>query len=224
MNKNDQAISYIPIRDVCKITGTKHRSAKLLAEKAGVKTFVTPSGQTKYCRQDLLSYINDHSNMPEKPAEQKRYIVYCRVSSKKQEPDLQRQIELARSEFPGYEIICDIASGINWHRKGLHSILELAMRGNIAELVVLHRDRLSRQGFDLFEQIITLSGGKLTVVDKDSEQSSEQELAEDLLSIIHIYSCRQMGKRRYKGKLHPKDQKDEAVPVPEAEGDIKIMV
>jgi predicted site-specific integrase-resolvase len=223
MNINDK-VTYIPIRDLCEITGIQYRSAKLFAEKAHIKTFTTPSGQTRYCKQDILAYINDHSNMQKEPEKSKHNIVYCRVSSKKQEPDLQRQIELAKSEFPGYEIVSDIASGINWKRKGLHSILELAMLGNIQELVVLHRDRLSRHGFELFEQIITLSGGKVTVIDKDSEESTEQELAEDLLSIVHIYSCKQMGKRRYTGKKSIKDKKNEIVPECETTDIVKTMV
>lgn len=224
MSKNAKTVSYIPIREVCKITGLEHRSAKLFAEKASIRSFSTPSRQTKYHKQDILDYIAQHSNLPEKQEEQKRNIVYCRVSSKKQENDLQRQIELARSEYPSYEIIYDIASGINWKRKGLRTILELAMQGNIGELVVLHKDRLSRQGFDLFEQVIALSGGKVTILNKDSEQSSEQELAEDLLSIIHIYSCRQMGKRRYKEKHDTENCQDQDLSEPGTEKNTAEMV
>jgi hypothetical protein len=71
------------------------------------------------------------------------------------------------------------------------------MQGTIGELVVAHRDRLCRFGFELIEYIVEKSGGKITVLEHDSNKSSEQELAEDLLSIVHVFSCRQMGKRTY---------------------------
>ena len=83
---------------------------------------------------------------------------------------------------------------------GLATILDACVQNSIGEVVVAHRDRLCRFGFDLVKQIIEKSGGSITVIDDEKNKSSEQELAEDLLSIINIYSCRQMGKRKYKTK------------------------
>ena len=96
--------------------------------------------------------------------------------------------------------ISDIASGINFKRKGLQTILDSCIQGVIGEVIVAHRDRLSRFGFDLIKLIIEKAGGTITVIDDTQHKSTEQELAEDLLSIIHIYSCKQMGKRSYKTK------------------------
>jgi len=188
---------YIPLRKAKVIVGLEGRTVLEYAKKGMFKTFTTPYGQTLYNKQSLLEYVNNFSNTEE--TQERRNIVYCRVSSKKQENDLQRQIELARELYPSYEVISDISSGINFKRKGLETILQLAVNKGIKELVVFHRDRLCRFGFELVERIIILSGGKVTVVDnKEENKSTEQELAEDLLSLIHVYSCRQMGKRRYK--------------------------
>ena len=74
------------------------------------------------------------------------------------------------------------------------------MQGSIGEVVVAHRDRLSRFGFELIESIVSKGGGKITVLDNDSGKSKDEELAEDLLAIIHVFNCRQMGKRRYGNK------------------------
>ena len=202
MNNNEQKRSeYIPFREFQKIIGLKYRSAYALAESAQIKTLTTPSGQRLYNRQSIIDYINDHTNLPQEEQKQPKHnFVYCRVSSKKQEDDLQRQIRLAKSSFPDFQIISDIGSGINWKRKGLKTILGCAIKGNIGELVVFHRDRLSRFAFGLIEFIIKTTGGKITIVNNDSEKSSEQELSEDLMSIVHIFSCKQMGKRRYKQK------------------------
>jgi predicted site-specific integrase-resolvase len=127
--------------------------------------------------------------------------IYTRVSSRKQSDDLERQIEFIKSQKPeyntSYKLISDIGSGINFKRQGLITILESCLQNNIGEVVIAHKDRLSRFGFDLIKLIIEKAGGKITIINDEQNKSTEQELAEDLLSIIHIYSCRQMGKRKY---------------------------
>ena len=114
--------------------------------------------------------------------------------------DLNRQIAYIqdkRREYITYTVISDIASGINFKRQGLSTILDSCLQRCIGDVVIAHRDRLSRFGFDLIQILIEKSGGRLIVIDEEQMQSTEQELAEDLLSIVQIYCCRQMGKRRY---------------------------
>lgn len=192
---------YVPIRELCKSIKLKYRAAKRFAKEGNIKSINTPSGQTLYSKQSIQQYINDNSNFKIQPEKiQKHNIVYCRVSSVKQENDLQRQVELAKQLYPNYTIISDVASGINWKRKGLKTILEYSMQGILESVVIFHKDRLARFAFELIEFIIKSNGGKLIIINNDNEKSNEQELAEDLLSIVHIYSCRQMGKRRYSKK------------------------
>ena len=74
------------------------------------------------------------------------------------------------------------------------------MLGNIEEIVVAYKDRLARFGYELIESIVNQGGGKITIINDEKFKSCEQELAEDLLAIIHIFNCRQMGKRRYSSK------------------------
>ena len=78
-------------------------------------------------------------------------VCYCRVSSAKQRGDWQRQCAQMRSLYPNAEIIRDIGGGLNWKRQGLLSILERIHRGDKLPLVVAHRDRLARFGFELIE-------------------------------------------------------------------------
>jgi predicted site-specific integrase-resolvase len=114
--------------------------------------------------------------------------------------DLSRQIGYLRHYTPEYDSFTtleDIGSGINFKRKGIQALLDRCLSGRIGTVVVAHRDRLSRFGFDLIKSIIEKAGGKIIVIDDTQGKSSEQELAEDLMSIVHIYSCRQMGKRSY---------------------------
>jgi predicted site-specific integrase-resolvase len=95
-------------------------------------------------------------------------------------------------------VVEDTGSGINWKRKGLKTILGQSMSGDIEEVVVAHRDRLCRFGFELIEWILESNGVKLTVLDRENSKSPDEELTDDILSIIHVYSCRKMGQRRYK--------------------------
>jgi len=97
-------------------------------------------------------------------------------------------------------IIKDIIRSLNYKRKGLKTILGRAMRGDKLKVVVAHKDRLTRFGFDLIEWIVEQNGGKILVL-KQTNLSPEQELTTDLLSILHLESCRMHGLRNYKSQV-----------------------
>lgn len=152
-------------------------------------------GKIKYIRQPGGQRCYDVSSVGNADIARKR-ICYCRVSSAKQRDDLARQIAFMRDKFPEHDIVSDVGSGINFKRKGLEAILEQSMQGNISEVVVAHRDRLCRFGFDLIRLIIEKNGGKLVVLN-DLQSSPEKELVNDLVSIIHVFACRIHGLRKY---------------------------
>lgn len=156
-------------------------------------------------KQLLLLLDSDYTtfrNLPQKERKLKiRYeICYCRVSSKKQFNDLDTQITFMQKQFPNCTIVSDIGSGINWKRKGFISILEQSMQGNIKKIIIAHRDRLCRFAFEFVEWLFNKYGVELMVLNKEDKNTTKNELAEDLLSIIHIFSCRENGKRRYSRK------------------------
>jgi excisionase family DNA binding protein len=127
-------------------------------------------------------------------------VCYCRVSSAKQKDDLQRQVEFMQKQHPQAEIIKDIGSGINFKRKGLLSILERSLSGDVVTLVVAYRDRLARFGSGLVEYILARNGGKLVVLN-EVLLSPKEELTRDLLTILHVFSCRLHGLRKYKAEI-----------------------
>jgi predicted site-specific integrase-resolvase len=201
MNGKTNKKEFLTITEACNITGLNQQTLRVLAEQQKVACYKTPAGHRRFNKQSLVTMCSTVPLSPEIPEDKKLNYIYTRVSSKKQMDDLSRQIEYIkhrRTEYTSYILISDIASGINFQRKGFNSILESCLQGNIGEVVIAHRDRLCRFGFDLVKFIIEKAGGKITVIDDEQHKSTEQELAEDLLSIIHIYSCRQMGKRKYK--------------------------
>jgi predicted site-specific integrase-resolvase len=127
-------------------------------------------------------------------------ICYTRVSSHKQRDDLARQVVSMREKFPHAEIIQDIGSGLNWKRKDLQSILDRCLQGDTITLIVTHRDRLCRFGFELIEYLIAKNGGEILVLD-GVKNSPQQELTEDLLTIFHVFSCRMHGLRYYSKQI-----------------------
>ena len=135
--------------------------------------------------------------------EQKTKLVvgYCRVSSKKQEDDLQRQIENVKMFMiaKGYkfEIIQDIGSGINYNKNGLNDLINKVTNGNVEKVVVLYKDRLLRFGFELLENLFKKYNCEIEIID-NTEKTEEQELVEDLIQIVTVFSCRLQGKRSKK--------------------------
>lgn len=213
---------FVSIREAALITGLDPQTLRKLGDLQKIKCYKTPSGQRRFNKSNLEEMCNTSIIHTQIKQTQKTNFVYTRVSSKKQMDDLLRQIEYIkhkRTEYSAYLFISDVASGINFKRRGLSTILDACLQGTIGELVIAHRDRLCRFGFELLESIVNKAGGKITVLDDERNKSSEQELAEDLLSIVHIYSCRQMGKRSYKAKKAIKiiEDPDKSINLPETD-------
>ena len=156
-----------------------------------IKTIRTPSNYRRYDISSVEQTKNKNSIIVSK-----KKMCYCRVSSKKQMDDLERQKDYLKSKYPNHEIISDIGSGINWKRKGLLSILEQSDKGLIEEVVVAHKDRLAKFAFELIQLLLEKNGCKLVVLNEPV--SEEEKRTDDILSIIHIFSCRKMEMRKYK--------------------------
>lgn len=184
---------FISIREAVAITGLCNQTLRKLADQNKIKTYKTMSGQRKFDKKSLQEMCNPSVIVSTNEDNTKQNFIYTRVSSKNQLDDISRQIEFIKTkntEYNLYTIISDVGSGINFKRKGLSTILECCMKQNIGNIVITHKDRLSRFGFDLIDIIVQKSGGKIIIIDDEKNKSTEQELSEDLLSIVHIYSCK----------------------------------
>ena len=133
----------------------------------------------------------------------KKIIGYCRVSSHKQKDDLERQIENVKTYMyaKGYqfEIITDIGSGINYNKKGLNQIIDMVTNSEVEKIVVLYKDRLIRFGYELIGNLCNKFGTTIEIID-NTEKTEQQELVEDLVQIVTVFSCRLQGKRANKAK------------------------
>ena len=159
---------------------------------------ITESGYRYYTHEQANGYLKIQT-LPDEPVT----IGYCRVSSNKQKDDLERQIENVKAyllaQGKPYEIISDIGSGINYNKKGLQTLIQKILGGRVSKVVVLYKDRLLRFGFELVEYVAALNECKIEVID-NTEKTEQQELVEDLIQIITVFSCRLQGKRANKAK------------------------
>lgn len=134
-------------------------------------------------------------------------IIYARVSNHNQKDDLQNQINFLKeyANAKGYivsEIITDIGSGLNYQRKGFNSILYSDKKQKV---LISYKDRFVRFGFDWFYKFLKSKGSDIEIVSNE-DLSLHEEIIQDLIFIIHIFSCRIYGLRKYKKKI--KEDKD----------------
>ena len=152
-----------------------------------------------YIHDQYLEYIG------QKASHDKKNIVYYRVSSSGQKGDLENQ-KKAIEQFciaqgiAVSEWVSDIGSGLNYTRKNFLSLMEMVERGEVTQIIVAHKDRLVRFGFEWFESFCKNHGTKILVMNNES-LSPEEEMTKDLLSIIHCFSSRLYGLRKYKKKI-----------------------
>lgn len=160
----------------------------------------TPTGRRMYPLQSVMEFVGMAV-----PQAEKTVIVYCRVSSQAQKPDLKNQRRVL-SEFcasrgmSNAEFVEEIGGGLNFKRKLFLSVVDRVIAGEVSDLIVAHRDRLARFGFDLLAHLCGKHGCKLHVVDSQ-QLSPEQEMVTDLMTIVHCFSSRLYGLRNYRKSL-----------------------
>lgn len=168
-------------------------SGKLIAKR-------TPTNRRYYTEEDVNVYFGH------KPNEVKRKnVAYCRVSNRIQKDDLINQVEFikqfanARGEIID-EYVQDIGSGLNYKRPHWNMLLDQVMNNEIDTIYITYKDRFIRFGYDWFKELCSKHGTDIVVLNNPSS-SPEEELIQDLISIIHVFSCRIYGLRKYKKKL-----------------------
>ncbi len=115
-------------------------------------------------------------------------VTYARVSTPSQKDDLQTQINYLVSRYPNCECVSDIGSGLNFKRKKFLKLMQRIANQEIQTLVVAHKDRLCRFGFDFVEWFCNLNNCEIVVLN-NSYQSPQQEFLEDFMAIMHCFSA-----------------------------------
>jgi len=160
----------------------------------------TPTNRRVYSKQQL-----DEFQGVVQPMTARRNIAYCRVSSMAQKPDLKNQRRVVE-EFciahglAGVEFIEEVGGGLNFKRKKFLKLVDALLSGEVGTLVLAHKDRLVRFGYELLEFLCEQQGCSLLVINSE-KLSPEQEMVQDLMTIIHCFSSRLYGLRNYRKSL-----------------------
>ena len=201
-NKKDKMGEYVGGKEASKILGVHQRTLYQWEEKGLIETIRTPGNKRLYNVKKYLEKTkckdNICENLDELDNKEKLNICYVRVSSLNQKDDLERQKEMIKSKYPNHIIIEEIGSGLNLNKKGIKKIINLGIQGKINELVVAYRDRLTRFGYELIEDIIkTYSKGKIVVISETEKLEPEEELVKDVMAIMNVYVAKMNGLRKY---------------------------
>jgi putative resolvase len=194
--------TYVTTKKACEILGICPMTLRNWDRGRKIETIRNDSNKRLY---NVKKYLREHSKEKLKEDDEEietkqKKICYIRVSTHGQIDDLKRQRKHMEKKYIGYQIIEDIGSGINFNRRGLRKIIKMAISGSIKELVVAHRDRLTRFGFEFIEDLIKeYSNGKITLDDNlNRNKEPKEEIVDDVLQILNVYVAKINGMRRYK--------------------------
>lgn len=157
----------------------------------------TPTDRRYYTEDQYLEYIGSSTKSKRKT------IAYVRVSSTNQKDDLRNQITFIRNYVNAKgeildDVIEDIGSGLNYNRKHWNDLLlNQIPKGEIEKIYITYKDRFVRFGFDWFERFCNHYNCEIVVIN-NPDTSPQKELVDDLISIMHVFSCRIYGLRKYK--------------------------
>ncbi len=188
------------VKEFAKLVGKSPSTLRRWEREGKIKPSRSQGNQRYYTDKDLQIALNIEA------ANQKgKIIVYCRVSSRSQIPELDRQV-IAMEEFGRGrglavdEWIKEIGGGLNFKRKKFLKLMRQIRLGEVEILVIAHKDRLVRFAYDFIEEFASWYGCEIIVANQES-LSPQQEMVEDLMSIIHCFSCRLYGLRSYKKQI-----------------------
>lgn len=168
--------------------------------KSGIiKTTRKPSGQLDYDAESVYALLNKGSN--------RGVYLYGRVSTNKQKADLNNQMQTLEqfAMTNGYQIagaFKDVASGISFEkRKEFFKLLDLVIDNKVSKVIITYKDRLSRVGFDLFKHLFSKYDVEIIVISElNNEKTDEQEIFEEIVSLLHAFSIRMYSSRKKKLK------------------------
>lgn len=193
-------MKYYSIGEFANKIGKTVQTLRNWDSKGTLKPHHITEGGTRYYSQEQLNHF---LGLKQDKKLNKKTIGYCRVSSHKQKDDLERQIQNVETYMfaKGYqfEIITDIGSGINYNKKGLNQLIDMITNSEVDKIIVLHKDRLIRFGYELIENLCDKYGTTIEIID-NTERSSDQELVEDMIQIVNVFIERLQGKRGHKAK------------------------
>lgn len=188
-------------KDMAEKLGVTVKTLQKWDNQGILKAYRTPTNRRYYTEEQYLQYIGK----PLRGKQTRKNVAYARVSTYGQKDDLADQIAFIRqfANAKGViidEAITDIGSGLNYNRKKWNQLFDEVMQNKVATIYITYKDRFIRFGYEWFEHLCQRHGTEIVVLN-NPDTSPDKELVDDLVSIIHVFSCRLYGLRKYKKKL-----------------------
>ncbi|MEG4290290.1 IS607 family transposase [Microcoleus sp. C2C3] len=191
----------ISIGDAAKELGISTKTLRRWTDTGKIEFERSPTGQRRFFLADIKRITPRDFNQ----LDDRITINYARVSSQDQKADLVRQAQVleAFSATNGwqFETIQDLGSGLNYNKRGLQKLLKRIMQGDVGRLVLTHKDRLLRLGGELVFAMCAEFETEVIILNKSNEEVTfEQELVQDMMELITVFSARLYGSRSQKNK------------------------
>jgi putative resolvase len=190
----------LTLGEAAKYIGRHPKTLQAMDRSGILRAKRTSTNRRYWLKKDLDRYLGRTAAVSPK-----RMVAYCRVSSQTQRPDLKNQRNILE-EFcvsrgiPNVEFIEEIGGGLNFKRPRFLALVDSVIAGEVDKLILAHKDRLMRFGFDLLKHICAKHGCELMVLNTE-KVSPEQEMVQDLMAITHCFSSRLYGLRNYRKAL-----------------------
>lgn len=187
-------------KDFAKMLNISVKTLQRWDNEDTLKAYRNPKGRRYYTHEQYLDFTGTSSNNIDK-----KVVIYSRVSTNNQKDDLNNQVEFLKNYANARglivnEIITDIGSGLNYNRKKWNNLIDDCVNQKIKTIIISNKDRFTRFGYDWFERFLLNYGVNIIVVNND-KLSPNEELIQDLISIIHVFSCKIYGLRKYKKSI-----------------------
>ena len=197
---NTSNITNYKPKDFAELTGVSVKTLQRWDREGILEANRTPSDRRYYTYDQYLQFkgIKAQNDI-------RQVVIYARVSTKNQKDDLQNQVSFLRQFCNARGIIVDqciedYGSGLNYNRKKWNKLLDEVMEQKIKTIIITHKDRFIRFGYDWFEKFCMKFHTTIVIVNNE-ELSPPEELVQDIVSILHEFSCRLYGLRKYKKQI-----------------------
>jgi putative resolvase len=179
------------LKEACLLLGLHPRTIQKWDKQGKIRVLRTLGGRRRIPESEIRRLQGERGI--------RSIIGYARVSSPTQRDDLERQVEYLRQRGV-QEVITDIGSGLNEKRRGFLRLLDRVLHNEVDKVVILYEDRLTRFGFDTLKKVFEAHGTTIEVLNQTDAKPPQQELVEDLVTIISRFSGKLYGMRSHKQK------------------------
>ena len=196
--ENTSNITNYKTKDFAELLGVSVKTLQRWDREGTLKANRTPTDRRYYTYHQYLQFKGiDTEN------DTRQIVIYARVSTRDQKDDLQDQVSFLRQFCNARGVIVDqcieeYGSGLNYNRKKWNQLLDEVMEQTIKTIIVTHKDRFIRFGYDWFEKFCMKFN---TTIVNNEELSPQEELVQDIVSLLHVFSCRLYGLRKYKKQI-----------------------